>query len=496
MKNCINILGNNQSFKYLIEYSKNTVSSSDHNMTNGDDILWSINNNTVKLFEGDIEYYRDINDWYKVDRSSMVNTYIPNMVNTSNIKIYIPAHAISTYIKSIKYAVTAVTWINGIKIDLGSFIFKPTDTYAIPTGPIKDGNNEFYECIDFDIIDPFYLMYADDWIQFRNKVCNEPLGINNTGSSLQISLFVIDEYEDRYLIKDGVIGGITSFIIADDNDFMSLKLSVSNDPLSICFDTVINKEYNWLLTYLNETYGISTSHNNIKYDIVIKNKDSIIIGPTIPYASNETFGHISQSILWSDINNDDGVKVFFSNWNNFETGWNLVASLSIMDNNINDNDAIEVFTIVSNELPITQELFSIFTNGGTEKIIELTDMNVIQYNVVNKIENNIVQLDRPNESKSNIIQPVFFRVNDLEMLTLHPSVTENISINLDDYKSKVERFTLIIADCKFEQIGVNNYGILFKINANVLPSTATSGTYYVLDENKELVTTGKYNCVR
>ena len=80
------------------------------------------------------------------------------------------------------------------------------------------------------------------------------------------------------------------------------------------------------------------------------------------------------------------------------------------------------------------------------------------------------------------------------MLTLHPIVAENICINLDDYKSKVSKFVLQIDGCKFEQIGANSYGVLFKIPANVINSD--SGTYYILNEDFELVTTGKYNCIR
>jgi hypothetical protein len=141
-------------------------------------------------------------------------------------------------------------------------------------------------------------------------------------------------------------------------------------------------------------------------------------------------------------------------------------------------------------------LFSQFINGGSEKIIDVKDMNINKYNVVNKIENKIFQIERPNDSKDNIMQPVFFRVKETEVLTIHPAVTENICINLDDYKSKVKNFVLQIEDCRFEQIGSNNYGILFKVIGNRLPTGATSGIYYILNENLELVTTGKYNYIR
>jgi hypothetical protein len=54
----------------------------------------------------------------------------------------------------------------------------------------------------------------------------------------------------------------------------------------------------------------------------------------------------------------------------------------------------------------------------------------------------------------------------------------------------------MIADCKFNQIGANNYGVIFKITGNTIPASVNAGTYYILDENLELVTTGKFNCIR
>ena len=514
MKNCINILSNEQSFPYIIEYSKGMVSADGHNMTDGDDILWHKENNIVRMFEEHTQYYRNKNDWYDASLlyENMVNTYVPAHVRTSNIKVYIPTHAVSTYIKHIKYAITINTWINGVKIDLGTFMFKPADTYAIPSGVVKRGNNEYYDCIDFDIIDPFYLMYSDDWAEFRHLVCDEPTLLNNTGSTLYVSLFVVDEYENRYVIKDGVIGGGTNFNIANLEDYLTLNLSMSNDPHGVRYMLSINNEYDWLLDYLYETYNLSVSHADIVYELILKSKDSIIIGPTMSYTEqhdncNKDCRYAPNQVMtYSYINaiqrptdeelangalDRSGLAAFFSNWLNFEEGWNFVGSLTVYD-----HEGYELLSLVSNEIPVTQEIFSTFVNGGTKKIIDINDMEINTYNVVNKIENKIVQLEHPHESKTNIMQPVFFRVKELEVLTLHPVVTENISINLDDYKSKVSRFTLLIEGCRFDQIGANSYGILFKVLANKIPESATAGTYYILDENDELVTTGKYSCVR
>jgi hypothetical protein len=87
-------------------------------------------------------------------------------------------------------------------------------------------------------------------------------------------------------------------------------------------------------------------------------------------------------------------------------------------------------------------------------------------------------------------------VNDSELLTIHPAVTENVCVNLDDYKSKVDTFSLQIENCRFNQIGANQYGIIFKVVGATLPQEATEGTYYILNEDYELVTKGKYKYVR
>lgn len=493
MRNNINIKGVDQTFKYLIDYTKDANTNIGHNTINGSDIKWYNDNNVIRIIKKDIEYFRNGNDWYNIKRLTLpeCDNYIPEKVNITNIKLYIPTHSLNTYMNGIKYVITVNTWINGIKIDLGSFIFEQLDTYAIPTGVIKDGNNEYYEYISFDIIDPFYLIYSDAWDDFRKSICNESANTNNTGTNINISLFAVNEYDNSYILLDNVSGGYTNFNIVNNSDFLELKAEIIKDPsLGIKYNIQFNTMYDSFIEYLDETYGIK--EGKIVIDTVLKSKTGII-ADTIrndftPITKN--YGNISQLLLWNNVIDTNLIKLWFEDWDNFEEGWNIVGSVIVY---IGDD---EVFSIVSNEIPVTQELFSIFTAGGCEKIIDIEEMKVTTYNVVNKIENNIIQIERANESKSNIIQPVFFRAKDTEVLTLHPIVTENVSINLDDYKSKVKRFTLKIGDLTFDQIGANNYGIIFKITANTIPAHVLNGTYYILNEQNELVTTGKYNCIR
>ena len=485
MRNTINIMGYDQSFPYIVEYTS-------YDEVVSLNAVWANNADNIGLYKDDMQYYRNMNSWHNV--SDIQNTHtdcIPASTKLSNIRIYVPTHSISSYTNGIKYGVNASTWVSGKKIDLGSFIFKQSETEAV-SNVIKQGNNEYHECIDFDIIDVFDLLYADSWSAFRNIVCKEPLNTNSTTSALNISLFVVETDGNEYTMNNDFVGGITSFNISRPTDMLSLCLEFSQDPIGLKYNISMNATYDWLLDYLQETYGLKVSKSDIDLDLVIKTNDSVIplFSDIMPkYDAVETYGKATQILPLNTILNSNA-RQFFESWNYFEEGWSFAGAITI------NNSGEELLNIVSNELPITQELYSNFINGGSEKIIDINDMNVITYNVVNKIENNIVHIDRPNESKANIVQPVFFKVKDTETLTLHPAVTETISINLDDYKSKVDKFTLQIEGCRFGQIGANSYGVLFKIDGNKLPLNAVSGTYYILDDNYELITTGKYSCIR
>ena len=153
----------------------------------------------------------------------------------------------------------------------------------------------------------------------------------------------------------------------------------------------------------------------------------------------------------------------------------------------------ELFYIKSNDIPFTQDTLGYFMLSYDRKInLSDIDMNLLNVNVVQKTVQTVYKYDNVNDAKSNIVQPVFFKARDVENIIVHPEVTENICINLDQFKSKVNRFLIQIEGCVFQEIGRTGSGVIFKITGNSLPKSQTSGLYYILDENSVLVTNGKY----
>lgn len=101
-------------------------------------------------------------------------------------------------------------------------------------------------------------------------------------------------------------------------------------------------------------------------------------------------------------------------------------------------------------------------------------------------------MDRPDNSKANIIMPVFFKARDTQNVIIHPAVTEVIALNLDMFKSKVSTFILQVEGQPFTEIGRSDSGVLFRVVGNMLPNALTEGTYYILNENGDMVTSGHY----
>lgn len=396
MKSQLVIGGPIYKYKYLIEYNKSNI------ITNSYSIVWSKNNNDIKLFGDNIQYYRKFNEWYSKNTiTDYQMEYIPNDVKKTNIKLYIPDFAAHRHANGVKYMVSFNTYINGIKIDLGSFLFRPTDTKAIESGPIKTGNTEYFEYISFDLLDPYYIMYSDNWIDFRKNVCDEKENINSTPSSLYVSFYIVNEYDNKFIMNNEFIGSCNNFIVSDNSDFTSAKLSIVNeDKLGFKFDIDFNSEYDWLLSYISETYNIrNASLRNVKLDVAIKNKNSIIEGPVHNVKASYDFGHIEQCIYWNP-NLMESFRLFFSSWNDYEEGWSFIGSMTIYDDNNVYEDPNMVETFITNEIPITQELYSLFVNGGSEKI-DISNLHFENYNIVNKIEHSIEYINRPISNISN-----------------------------------------------------------------------------------------------
>lgn len=532
----INITGDNKIFNYIIEYSptdvywEDTDDASIHikyvKKYNRIDIINDLYKH-IKFSSDWIdrdEYIRDVEDSYNsmVDNNIVIDNdviplskkYLPKRFKTADVKVYFPIFSVDTYHPTL-YMLTANTWVNGKYVYLGSYILNRMDALAVSQQKIFN-NERYYEYVDINIIDPYEMIYGDNWKEWRNKVCGEPIftdinneyNFNNTGSLLNFTLYPIDKLQNTYIPNTIYMGGQNSINITNNkSDYFGINIeevfveSGKAIKFNINFNSYYDKDLN---LYLKETYNIDNpilkcrliilDKNDQKYEyyeseaIILKNQTNI----------KPIIFHKSYINDLKHFNTENHFNLFDS-WDNWKPGLVLMGAMTIYTSSedFNDSELLEedLLYLLSNEIPITKELYKyLLIDSFDINYINLDKLNMNHYNIttVNKVVNNIIDIDRPENSKSNIIQPIFFKTRDLNNIIIHPEVTENICINLDQYKSKVKNFTLQVEGIKFNQTSSITQGIVFKIVGNKLPNKKTDGVFYILNENGELVTTGKY----
>ena len=479
----ININTEDSQFSYIVEYQQ------------GDSlqVLSSKYTSKLEFWDGHSELYTKHHNNWDVNQPTPISSYLPQDSTRATITLYFPEYSVDVYKSGVTYALNVGTWIHDKYISLGSFLFNRLD--AIACSKVKTFlNQQYYECIEFDIINPFEMIYGDEWDDFRKNVCEEVKYTNTEGSILYITLHPVEECDTGYRKDNTFVGGqgsiniskkVQEYLRVNLNTNVKRSLKSSEEP-SFVINTTFNSVYDGdLAEYLKETYNLSNAQ--VKYGLVIGNEndlyavvDSEVLDPTSEFV-------ISKSQITSQN---------FSNWTGWKPGISVIASLDILDENRNS-----IVYLLSNKLPFTQDLFKYFVgedfiinNNHIHNVnLDELDMQILNIEAVNKIETKIVQMNRPEDAKSNIIQPVFFRSVEVASITIHPQVTETICINLDNYKSKVDTFLLQVEGVCYPEIGRVTAGVLFKVVGNKLPKETTTGTYYILNQDAELVTMGKYN---
>ena len=528
----ITLQGQGKKFNYIVEYKPSDIRQSTEGLycrEYDDKLVLCENLFKYEITNGQYDdvydirkaYNKNTNVWESIDIDPSHNL-INNLYNDLTYKaaeftVYFPQHSVDVYKPGVKYMISISIQIYNKEVFLGSYELNRIKSYILPYEKIFL-NEQYYECVKFSIVDPRQLIYGDEWEVLRNYCLTNSTKITkdlndmHIGPVLYVSLHPVEELNGQIKKLEDYNGGQNSINISSNkNDYMQLELThnlneylIQNDqPSFIC-----NLNYNGnIIKHLKNNYEydledkLSDTQKLFRYEFIIGNENETIC----------ILRDVDQKgdIVWTQVTDDVGFqyackfeksKILKSIKDNggilYKNGLYAVASL-ILSQKGNINNEI---TIISNKIPITVDLFKFFvsenklSNDSPDiNSINLNDiyMNVYNINTVNKINQNIIHIDNLDQSKSNIISPTFFRSVDSSDIVIHPDVKENICIKLDQYKNKVDMFFIKIEDVLFQEIARIQTGVIFKID-KPLPQKSQQGTYYILDQNEELVTLGKY----
>lgn len=509
----INIKDETNVFKYVIGYDYESVVSN-----SGKDLKMyirevSASDKSLILFDKNSNLVRNGNYWidernydsWRADKNYIkeFGGKLPNDYKSSQLYIYFPSYAVETYNpnKEVKYALTISTWLYGYEIVLGTYIISRINSLACP--PKMLFGDEYVEYIPINIIDVYDFLYGSTWSDVREVLKNRAKINRNIPpcSLINISLHPIATSNDsieipNYITLDTYTGSQNSIQLDDGDRKEFLKFRIKYDQ-GLYGELILPGHQNEdLKNYLRYNYSFDIneeSNIDVSCDYVIKDDTDIWVKNSFekleePYKYRKISG-----ILDGLTQENASQEYYWAWWSNYKGTINkplIIRALATIS--IDDKPCMY---LVSNDIHITQELFSEFIFDDEPINLDKIEMTINNIHIVNKTTNNIVTHEVNGDSKANIIQPIFFKARDVDNLIIHPAVTENICINLDSFKSKVNTFILQIEGCPFKEIGRTNSGVLFKIVGANLPKTQTSGLYYVLNENSELVSNGNYKYV-
>ena len=478
----LNIVSENGAFKYIVEYKPTDMMKTTPLELCKNDVGCFFHNNELT------NVLHNKNFWEECKETD-IKEFIPTSWNTCVFDIYFPRFSVDTYNKNVYYVLTMNTWIANTCVYLCSIVFKRYDAVAVETGFKTFMNDKYYEHISIETPDPTYIIYSDEWKEFRENICKEITingsQLNNTGSSINITLTPVRKIDDTWIKLDEYDSAQNVISIKNDlkNTFMNAELKFNSSERTFDCKLLYNDFYKNLDEYLYETYQMNTKQTDdnsfsMQFGLVVRDKENAYKYITHKYTTPKEF----DTFVFDEFS--------YENWDDFCEG--LYANVLIIMQ-INGNDSL---VLTSNSVQITQDIYKFFIQQNITKHINLDniDMNVQKLDVVNIIKNEIVTVERPNDYKANIIKPVFVKVQEADAIRLHKSVIENIVINLDQYKNKVEQFTIKIGETNSTEIGRINSGIVFKIIGSGLPEE-TEGLYYILNQDGELVTTGNYTII-
>lgn len=378
--------------------------------------------------------------------------------------MYWPDYNPGSFGFAITYRITISHWEGPYEhVDIDQIIY-PGDTVAMVPFRYEDNTYNEFSPINWEVS-----LEGEDWPELE-------IPQERTWYYISIKPWIGDIETGRP--DRGFTGSQAAFNIL--NDFnLSLDANEMNTELTIrAFQGKQEMSMEELLQEIQAIY--KKDDVRVKSTIYIADPENVygkidVSGNTCPNPSVDR---------WSSIVTPKP-EDFFSKWYDSMRIFGWLKFYRVVD-----GEEVMLIGYRTNMVPVTQKMWC-FWMAGSE--IEEGDFNMSNFpRTINKTIQQVTNISTSGDSKAGIVQPVFVRVRDLANIVVHPAVVENIVINLDAYKSSCSRFMIRIEGATFHEIGRIAGGVVFNVNGNMLRGTISEGTYYILDQDANLVTTGKY----
>ena len=357
------------------------------------------------------------------------------------------------------------------------------------TSPIKEAYKYFN-----NVDDHYYNLFINEEIQ---QELNEINNVNSISEEMIQTVKEVANYNNeskeemlnvwKRIMKDTILKEYEEDFQTPAN-FLGFKIQIATDLgfNHIIFNKNIRINFNELDDFSFKLNGIFTSWSQKPEQLLCKiNFYDRLLG--IELTSNLVI--ITKE--WFKYLINDTNRVF------------RLTDLSSINKNQDEIDMNVINLSLTNEIEKLNELKAELTEDQQTKVDEIiedlrNDINTKKVNfinsikcIVNKKSNDKVNTERLNYNQKIIFKPIFYKVKDLQNITLRPNINQKIGINLSDYLSKINTFKIVIENKEYVEIGRNNIFVIFEIDSNNLVNQ--SGSYNLIDSQGNYISSGNWN---
>ena len=477
-----------------------------------------------EVIDGDKTIYRGYSPMYysRINSIKYEKRTVTRLSTEENsglyIRVYFPGEQVSTYIpRATLYFINIYTYYNGNKVDLFSSVLDSYDNLACT--PIFNDSIRYQEYQDIRIPDPNTL--AQDLLLIKHEDGSVEDLLEEMSDLINISIQpVIRDGESTLIARRNTQAGV-SIIPFVGNTAIHLANRLNFETDSIDTTITFNKSVaSTLSSYIHKIYDrekmedpthVNQATAYLRYFLINRADERIYFDNSYLYEDHSrlriSLDEERFSLTFEDFLKplkEKAEKESIELWQLWEEGLQIAVYLEIYDTRVDENEIPEDEFTLGREIRISSQSISL-TEDVWKKFIEYGDIEDINtaelkqqiedmkqsITVINTISKQTVQVNQ-NGGGTGVIKPVFFRAYPIQEIILHRDMKENIAINLDEYKNKVDMFYLKLCGNYFAEYARTYDGVIFAINSNVI--TSNTGTYYICDKDKNFITSGKYKC--
>ena len=469
-------------------------------------------------YEGNEIIYKDTNNYYRTHDVDVIDFASDSTLIQSNlVRVYLPDMNPSRYSKRINYYISASTRIGRRNIILYSNVISAKDFLASERLHTI-GQHIYSNYYEFEILSPFELFFNPGYADFRRTYCYSSQNVTNDSTPIvTITIYAVDDmYSDGQEYHNSLsFGSGSTILIPDDYSNMNMDVTsvLSFDKLNFNSTLKFNRTiYSSIEDYFSKNYNMNI--NLITKELTILDDDNIYRmfqwnhdlrsdindddRADFNITDNTPFDMCDNSEQWYDYDINIYRQSPFDGWNDFRNGMYAQCVYKVY------SDGVPKMYIKSNRVYITQDEYRFIINNPETINLNDIDMNVENVKIINKIENNVIQIQRPDDYKNNLIKPVFYKVYTADTIVIkcdpHSGTLKqyisidppaNVSLNV------IKKFTLVVNGQKFNEIARQMNHVIFLINPGVKINVDAEGKplkntqYEVLKDNEEDCFEGK-----